>query len=97
MADKAYLDQLKTLRGQRGDRKDLTELRKTQVQHEKAILAAIATEPKTVPEIAAETGIHEQLVFWLINALRKYNKIESVKKRGDYMTYLKASTDGNNR
>lgn len=84
-----YMEQLKTLRAQRGERKDLTELRKQQMQQEKAILAAIAEEPKTVPDIAKETGIDEQTVFWMINALRKYNKAESVKKRGEYMTYIK--------
>lgn len=85
----AYMEQLKTLRAQRGERKDLTELRKVQMQQEKAILAAIAEEAKTVPEIAKETGLDEQTVFWMITALRKYNKAETAKKRGDYMTYIK--------
>lgn len=85
----AYMEQLKTLRAQRGERKDLAELRKVQMQQEKAILAAIAQEAKTVPEIAKETGLDEQTVFWMITALRKYNKAETAKKRGDYMTYIK--------
>lgn len=85
---KAYLEQLKALRAQR-DTKSITEVRKEQNAQEKAILAAIASEPKTVPEISQETQIDAQRVFWLIAALRKYNKAESVKKRGDYMTYIK--------
>jgi len=83
-----YLEQIKALRAERGDRGDLTALRKEQVRQEKAILVSIAAEPKTPPEIAQETGIEVRQVFWMINALRKYNKVESVKKRGDYMTYI---------
>ena len=92
MADRQvprYIEQIKTVKTERGERKDLAELRKEQNRQEKAILAAIAEEPKTVPEIAAESGIDTQQVFWMINVLRKYNKAESAKKRGDYMTYIK--------
>lgn len=84
-----YIEQIRALRARRGERKDLSELRKEQVRQEKAILAVIAAAPKTVPEIAAETGLDSRQVFWMVNALRKYNKVESVKKRDDYMTYIK--------
>jgi predicted Rossmann fold nucleotide-binding protein DprA/Smf involved in DNA uptake len=86
---KEYLNQLKTLRSQKSDLKELNAVRREQEAHEKAILAAIETEPKTVPEIAEQTRLPEQRVFWMVNALRKYNKAESVKKRGEYMTYIK--------
>jgi len=86
---KEYLNQLKTLRAQKSDLKELNAIRREQEAHEKVILAAIETEPKTVPEIAEQTQLPEQRVFWMVNALRKYNKAENVKKRGEYMTYIK--------
>jgi predicted Rossmann fold nucleotide-binding protein DprA/Smf involved in DNA uptake len=91
MAERIVLrtvDQLNALKAARGAREDLSELHREQVRQEKAVRAALAGEPKTVPEIAAETGIDAQQVFWMINALRKYNKAASVGKRGDYTTYV---------
>jgi predicted Rossmann fold nucleotide-binding protein DprA/Smf involved in DNA uptake len=89
MPERNFLRQLKDVKAERGERKDLAELRKEQNAHERAILAAIAAEPKTVPEIAEETGLDPLRVFWMINALRKYNKAETIAKSGDYMTYIK--------
>jgi hypothetical protein len=42
-----------------------------------------------VPEIAAETGLPEQDVFWWITALRKYSRVQDEKKRGDFVPYRK--------
>lgn len=91
MAERIVLrtvDHLKALKAARGEREELIEMHKEQVRQEKAILAALACGAKTVPEVAAETGIDAQQVFWMINALRKYNKAAGVGKRGDYTTYV---------
>jgi predicted transcriptional regulator len=85
-----YTEQLKTLRARRGDSsKENAERVKAQNRMQQAVLKAIETEAKTVPEIAAETGLSTQDVFWWITALRKYNKVQDEKKRGDYMAYRK--------
>lgn len=68
---------------------ELLKRNKDQNQAQRAILATIATEAKTVPEIAQETGLDTAYVLWIVSGLRKYNKAESVKKRDDYMTYRK--------
>ncbi len=87
---KAYLQQLKQLRAERGPLpKEMVERGKSQITMQKAILAAIETEAKTVPEIAEITGIATQDVFWWITAMRKYNRVQDGKKRGEYATYLK--------
>lgn len=87
---KAYLQQLKQLRSERGPLpKAMIERGKSQIAIQKTILAAIETEPKTVPEIAELTGIDTQDIFWWITAMRKYNQIQDGKKRGEYATYLK--------
>ncbi|MBN8216355.1 MAG: hypothetical protein J0L75_06910 [Spirochaetes bacterium] len=55
----------------------------------RAILEAVATEAKSVPDIAAATSLPSEVVFWNVNALRKYNKLVDVKKSGDFWLYQK--------
>jgi predicted transcriptional regulator len=86
----AYADRIKALRERRGPvPQHLTERVKEQNRAQKAILAAITEEARTVPEIAAATEIDTQTVFWHIAALRKYNQVQEEKKRGDYTTYIR--------
>lgn len=66
----------------------LEHLRETN-KVQKAILDALGEESKSVPDLAAATGISEDVVFWHVNALRKYNKIHDVKKSGEYFLYAK--------
>jgi predicted Rossmann fold nucleotide-binding protein DprA/Smf involved in DNA uptake len=81
--------QLKRLRESRGPiPKEMTERAKSQKRAQTAVLKTIEAEAKTAPEIATETGMDAQEVFWWIAALRKYNKVSDEGKRGDYMTYL---------
>lgn len=84
------VEQLKQLRATRGPG-DPAKLERSKRGKEiqNLILKAIATEAKTVPEIAAETGVEAQEVFWWITALRKYDKVVDDKKRGDYVAYRK--------
>jgi predicted Rossmann fold nucleotide-binding protein DprA/Smf involved in DNA uptake len=56
---------------------------------QKAILDALGEEAKTVPDLSAATGLPEDVVFWQVNAMRKYNKIHDVKKSGEYFLYAK--------
>jgi len=56
---------------------------------QKAILDALGDESKTVPDLATATGIAEEVVFWNVNAMRKYNKIRDIKKSGEFFLYAK--------
>ena len=87
---RAYKEQLETLVAQRGTVPS-HRLEETKRRHkaQKAVLAAIAAEPRTVPEIAEATGLPTQEVFWWITALRKYGKVQDEGKRGDYVAYRK--------
>lgn len=41
----------------------------------------------TVPEISAYTKLPMPEIFWHINALRKYGKVEISHKEGNYLKY----------
>ncbi|MDQ7826373.1 MAG: winged helix-turn-helix domain-containing protein [Candidatus Eremiobacteraeota bacterium] len=69
--------------------KELIERRKTNDEIQKAIVKALEEEAATVPQLAEKTGIEPGLVFWHINALRKYNVLTEEKRRGDYTFYRK--------
>ena len=90
-----WQEQIKQIRAKRGPATDEQKERsKNQIQRQKTILATIAAEPKTVPDIAAETGIPAPEVFWWITALRKYDRVvEDTKKRGEYRAYRKKEAD----
>ncbi len=85
----AYAEQLKVLKERRGKNVQAAEKLKEQARIQQAVLKAIADEARTVPEIAEVTGLPAEQVFWWITALRKYNKVQDEKKRGDYMSYRK--------
>ncbi|MGB6064662.1 MAG: hypothetical protein WBG50_07615 [Desulfomonilaceae bacterium] len=89
MTDQAEKEKLKALRdvrktiidgvrervkGNRGLRKKLTEV--------------LATGPKTVPEIALETGIPSHQVLWHLTSMRKYGKVAESEQSGDYFLYV---------
>lgn len=98
MIEKAKLtwqEQIKQIRAKRGGLSDEQKERsKNHIQKQKAILTAIETEPKTVPDIAVETGIPTPEVFWWITAMRKYDRVvEEPKKRGEYKAYRKKEGD----
>lgn len=83
-------EQLRLLKAQRQESgEEFRDLRKEQTPKHKAILAAIAEEAKTVPEIAEAVEMDAQEVFWHLAALRKYDKVVDDGKRGDYRTYRK--------
>ena len=82
------LEQLKQLRATRGlGTPDQIERSKKAKEAQNLILRAIAGTAKTVPEIAEETGMPRQQVFWWITALRKYNRVQDDKKQGDFVAY----------
>jgi len=66
---------------------------KEQKQIIKAIKARLQ-QPKTVPEIAEETGIPSQTVLWYVSALKKYGEVKETDKDGCYFRYC-STEEGN--
>ncbi|HNW43847.1 MAG TPA: hypothetical protein PKI19_05030 [Elusimicrobiales bacterium] len=54
---------------------------------QKAVLDALKEGPKTVPELAAATGLDAKQTLWYVTGLRKYGKLEDIPGRGTYPKY----------
>lgn len=69
----------------------LTESKKAKTKEQrdvtKAIQEALKGGPRTVPEIAAQTGLPSHKVLWYVMALKKYGKIAEAGQAGDYYRY----------
>ena len=62
-------------------------------KHRKAIQAIkehLKDEARTVPEIAAATGLASSEVLWFIATLKKYGEIVEGDKNGAYFRYYLA-------
>lgn len=84
-----YAEQLKTLRQNHPPAPELMAEVKEQNKAKAAILAAIAAEAKTVPQIAKETGLDAAVVLWFMAGLKKYGFVTDEGKKGSYYTYKK--------
>lgn len=60
---------------------------KTQRDNLKAILDALKSGPRTVPEISRETRIPGEKVLWYIMALKRFGKVAEDGQAGDYFRY----------
>jgi hypothetical protein len=79
---------LKALRKKRKATVDRArEAIKTQRKIVKAIKEQIATEAKSVPQIAAAVQMETAQVLLFISALRKFGEVVERAKDGDYFTY----------
>ncbi len=71
--------------------RELQERLKEQARILNAIKRALSSGPKTVPEIAKETGIPTHTVFWYIATMLRYMEVEPMEKKetenGDYWVY----------
>lgn len=61
----------------------LLDLRRSQLDVYSKITNALRTSPKTVPEIAQETGMDTKTVFWYLSTYYKYNIVSVVEKTED--------------
>lgn len=85
-----YKRELKVARERRGaPSAERAEARKELSRVRKVLLSALEDGPKTIPELAAATGVEASLVLWHVAALRKYNQVADGPKQGDYIAYLK--------
>jgi Fic family protein len=63
---------------------------KTRNKDIKTIREAMKTGEKTVPEIAASTGMPSNQVLFYVATLKKYGTVVEGKKDGDYFKYALA-------
>jgi hypothetical protein len=61
----------------------LLDLRRSQLDVYSKITGALRNSPKTVPEIAQETGLDTRTVFWYLSTYYKYNVVSVVGKTED--------------
>jgi predicted Rossmann fold nucleotide-binding protein DprA/Smf involved in DNA uptake len=62
-------------------------LLKEQKDIRRQIAQAMGNEPKTVPDIAAASGLPAEQVLWHIIALKKYNLVVETGLSGEYYLY----------
>ena len=84
----AAKESMRKARETRGVSKDLLAYQKENIKIHKAILEA-AQEPITVPDLSRKLEMPVEVVFWHVNALRKYDKMTDVRKSGEYWLYQK--------
>ena len=79
---------LKQLREEHRDTVEQVQARlKEQKDIRWKITEALGNEAKTVPEIAAASGLPAEQVLWHIIALKKYNLVIETGQSGEYYLY----------
>jgi predicted transcriptional regulator len=68
-------------------------LLREQKKMQQELLAALKEKPKTIPELAADTGLPSERVLWFMAALRKYGVVVENGMSGDYPLYEKAEAN----
>jgi predicted transcriptional regulator len=71
--------------------KEMLDLRRAQLEISSKIASALKTSPKTVPEIASESGLDSRMVLWYMMTYLKYGVVVSQEKteEGYYKYALK--------
>lgn len=87
-AARARVEILKRLREQHKPTVERTqEMLKEQKRVQQAICKSVRERPKTVPEIAAETGLPNHEALWYVTSLKKYGLVKESGMCGDYPLY----------
>ncbi len=60
--------------------KELTDMLKRQTEIKVKITRALRKQPKTVPEIAEETGLDTYTVFWYLMTMFRHGQVEEAGK-----------------
>ena len=69
---------------------ELLQLRKTQLEINGKITKALSTGPKTVPELAKDTGYPPRTVLWYLMTFYKYGLVTPAGKTDDgHFTYAR--------
>ncbi len=79
---------LKSLREKHKETVDQTQaLLKHNQAIRKQIREAMEPGPKTIPEVAAATGLPSDQVLWHVTAMKKYDLVREVGMSGEYYQY----------
>ena len=82
------LKPVQILRERRGGvPKELLQRNREQAQTRKQITTTLKDGPKTVPEIAAATGLASHRLFWCLMGMRKYGQVVEGEERDGYFEY----------
>ena len=88
MSKEKIAEQLKKLNELHGPvKQELRDYVVAQNKAQKAILDALKDGPRSVPELAAATGLPADKTLWYLTGLRKYGKVEDIPGRGVYPKY----------
>ena len=85
MKEKKPIQILRERRG--GIPKDLLARSGEQKRLLKRLKQALADGPRTVPEVAAETGVGTGEVLWYLMALKKFGEVVEGEERDGYFEY----------
>ena len=89
MMDDTKKEALKALRQSRKTTIDSVRERVKETRaFRKKLSDALSEGPKTVPELAQETGIASQHVLWHLTSMKKYGKVAEGDQSGDYFQYV---------
>ena len=75
-------------------REEVVELVKKQREIVKKIKECLKSGPKTIPEIAAETGVPSGVVTWYVMTLYKYGEITPGEEVDGYYKYMLSEEEG---
>lgn len=85
---KKRTEMLKQLRDQHKESVARTqELLKEHKKIQQQICQVLRSEPKTVPELAENTGWPAHQILWHVTALKKYGSVQETGMCGDYYLY----------
>jgi len=93
-ANEGKTEKKEAMKKLRESRKDIIKATSARVKENrraiKAIKEQLQDEAKTVPEVAAATGLASAEVLWFIATLKKYGEILEGEKDGGYFRYYVA-------
>jgi len=78
---------VKILRETRKPSKEALSMLKEQNKIRKAIMEALKSEPKTIPELASELNMDSSVIMWYVMTMIKYGLIEVGEEEDDYYKY----------
>jgi predicted transcriptional regulator len=70
-----------------GISKELKDYFNAQQRVRKALRAALQAGPKTVPQVAAESGVDAADVLWHLMAMRRYGEVSDGPEQDGYVLY----------
>ena len=85
MKEKKPIQVLRERRG--GVPKDLLAKNREQKRLLKRLKEALRDGPRTVPEVAAETGVGAGEILWYLMALKKFGEVAEGEERDGYFEY----------